>query len=102
VKAIDPLFARQSYEDLRRQALEFPGAGGGHGLTLFLTRGMVAWLRALGALPVPPRVAACGSNPGGAVDRSGMLREKAVLTGLLAEMVMAFGEGGGVGWMQPK
>jgi len=102
VTGIDPLFARDSYEDLRRQALESPGAGRGHGLTLFLTRGMAAWLRALTALPAPLQIAASGSTAAALVDRSGMLREKADLTGLLAEMVMAFGEGGQIGWMQPK
>lgn len=44
----------QAYENLRREAL---GAGPrGHGLALFLSRGMMAWLRALTALeprPIP-------------------------------------------------
>jgi hypothetical protein len=34
------------YEDLRRQSLEEDPMGGGWGLTLFLRRGLVAWMHA--------------------------------------------------------
>lgn len=43
----------QEYECLRQEALH-PGARRGHGLALFLSRGMMAWLKALTALKPRP------------------------------------------------
>jgi hypothetical protein len=40
---------KREYEDLRREALH-AGSRRGHGLALFLSRGMKAWLEALTAL----------------------------------------------------
>jgi hypothetical protein len=40
---------RQEYEILRQEALDI-GARRGHGLALFLSRGMIAWLHALTAV----------------------------------------------------
>jgi hypothetical protein len=40
---------KQEYENLRQEALQ-TGARRGHGLALFLSRGMMAWLQALTAL----------------------------------------------------
>jgi hypothetical protein len=49
--AADPGFALAEYEALRREALESaPDGPRGHGLALFLTRGLPAWLAALTAL----------------------------------------------------
>lgn len=48
---LDPDYAREQYEALRREAVETAAAGRrGQGLALFLTRGMAAWLGALAAL----------------------------------------------------
>ena len=50
---------RQEYEILRQEALDV-NTRRGHGLALFLSRGMMAWLEALAALrsrrPLPHRV----------------------------------------------
>jgi hypothetical protein len=43
----------EEYEYLRQEALK-PGAPRGHGLALFLSRGMKAWLEALTALKLRP------------------------------------------------
>jgi hypothetical protein len=44
-------YLREQYELLRREAVElFPYAQRGHGLLLFLTRGMVAWIEAVSCL----------------------------------------------------
>jgi len=64
----DPRDMLDQYETLRREATETtPGGPRGHGLALFLTRGMPGWLAALTALapalrlsrarlaPPPPR-----------------------------------------------
>lgn len=70
------------YEGLRREALE-GSSRRGHGLALFVARGMVAWLEALTAL---------GSRPPGpntspeSVDLVPVLRPD--LTTLLANMVL--------------
>lgn len=45
---------RQEYENMRQEALDM-NTRRGHGLALFLSRGMTAWLAALAALgPRPP------------------------------------------------
>jgi transposase len=46
---------KQEYEYLRQEALH-PGARRGHGLALFQSRGMMAWLQALTALKPRPAV----------------------------------------------
>ena len=49
--AVDAGFLLEQYEALRREALAVsPESRRGHGLVLFLTRGMVAWIGALSAL----------------------------------------------------
>lgn len=52
----DRRYGTEQYEALRRDALEIAPCGPrGHGLALFLTRGLPAWLTALTALaPAPP------------------------------------------------
>ena len=56
MKNLDQLIDwQQEYENLRQEALQ-AGSRRGHGLALFLSRGMMAWLEALTALmpqPVP-------------------------------------------------
>ena len=45
---LDEMDWKREYEDLRRQAVQANARG--HGLALFLSRGMMAWLEALTAL----------------------------------------------------
>lgn len=48
--SMDPTYLCDQYESLRKEAFEVsPAARGGHGLALFLSRGMKAWLGALAA-----------------------------------------------------
>jgi hypothetical protein len=74
---------KQEYECLRQEALH-PGAHRGHGLALFQSRGMMAWLQALTALkprPVAQNVIEESvSTP--SISRSD-------LTALLASMVLS-------------
>lgn len=47
----DPVYLENQYEALRREASGTdPLARRGHGLALFITRGMTAWIMALSAL----------------------------------------------------
>ena len=47
----DAEYLQEQYELLRREAVELsPYAQRGHGLLLFLTRGMVAWIEAVSCL----------------------------------------------------
>ena len=47
----DPVYLQDQYEALRREALGADGLGRrGHGLALFIARGMTAWVEALSAL----------------------------------------------------
>ena len=49
--SLDPAFLLEQYEALRTGALEAELLGRrGHGLTLFLSRGMIGWMAALQAL----------------------------------------------------
>jgi hypothetical protein len=71
------------YENLRRDALD-RSSRRGHGLALFVSRGMMAWLEALTALaPRPPRPSA----PTESVDFAPGLQPD--LTTLLANMVLS-------------
>lgn len=74
---------RQEYEILRQEALD-ASARRGHGLALFLSRGMMAWLEALTALTSRP-------IPQGELDRSADLPPvlRPDLTTLLANMVLS-------------
>jgi hypothetical protein len=54
VKNLDQLIDwKQEYENLRQEALQ-AGSRRGHGLALFLSHGMMAWLEALTALRSHP------------------------------------------------
>jgi hypothetical protein len=84
VKTLEPLIdCKQEYEQLRREALQF-GSGRGHGLALFLSHGMMAWLQALTVLRSHP-VAQCERRE--SVDLPSVLRPD--LTTLLANMVLS-------------
>lgn len=71
------------YENLRQESLQ-PDARRGHGLALFLSRGMMAWLEALTALKPRP-VVESAHEP--SVDLPSVLRPD--LTTLLAGMVLS-------------
>ncbi len=74
---------KQEYESLRQEALQ-AGARRGHGLALFLSHGMRAWLEALTALK--PRPVAQSTHEE-SVERLLVLRPD--LTTLLASMVLS-------------
>ena len=53
--SLDPTFMFEQYEALRKEALEADPLGRrGHGLTLLLSRGMIAWMAALKTLGTRP------------------------------------------------
>jgi len=81
-------YVLEQYEALRREALAPLCAGArGHGLALFLGRGMAAWLAALSCLvpPGPPRRTPEPATPG----PRPLPAARAELTTLLAGMVLA-------------
>ncbi len=87
--AYPPHEARDQYEALRSEALApTPGGSRGHGLALFVTRGMTAWLTALAAL-APRRVFPVTADA--PRERQGMIvpTVRTELTTVLAGMVLA-------------
>jgi hypothetical protein len=80
----------EQYEALRREATELgPDRRRGHGLALFLTRGMPGWLAALTALTPTPRQS-CGLTELRPEGRPTVLpSSRAALTTVLAGMVLA-------------
>jgi hypothetical protein len=74
---------KQEYEDLRREATLQMGPHG-HGLALFLSRGMMAWLEALTALASRP---VAQNRPQESIDLPSVVRPD--LTTLLANMVLS-------------
>lgn len=84
MKSCDPQIDwEREYEDLRREALQ-TSSRRGHGLALFLSRGMMAWLEALAALESRPLMQ---RTPQESVDFTSVLRPD--LTTLLANMVLS-------------
>lgn len=90
---LDASFLFEQYETLRKEALEAEPLGWrGHGLTLFLSRGMMAWMAALKALGKHPVAVS--------EDRSVPYRDlpaavRSDLTVVLADMVLACSEEAG-------
>ena len=85
-----PGYALEQYEALRREALAVaPGGPRGHGLSLFLTQGMPAWLRALSWLSPRPVVLASAGVPSERPALPGGARSD--MTRVLARMVLAVG-----------
>lgn len=87
---LDRDYMLEQYEALRLQALEGNGTGTcGHGLALFLSRGMTAWTSALSALARPPRLPRCEmEDPIVALAELPMMT-RSDLTLLLAGMILA-------------
>ena len=93
VFSLDATFLSEQYEVLRKEALELDQTGRrGHGLALFLSRGMIAWMLALRALvPRPMRASLEGAVrypdlPSGV---------RSDLTLVLADMVLSCSQGDG-------
>ena len=87
----DPHHLLEHYEALRREATSTDVATGrGHGLALFLARGMRAWLDALSAL-VAPTAPAAHARTESPPDRLPVVAPsiRADLTAVLAGMVLA-------------
>lgn len=87
-----PEYYEQHYEALRREAFGRLGAaqGRGHGLALFLTRGMVAWMKALAVLDSPCGEGLQKTDPAAARSggwSAGSMRGE--LTRILAGMILA-------------
>jgi hypothetical protein len=88
--SLDPRAVLEQYEALRREALgTAPFGPPGHGLALFLSRGLPAWLAALTALvppgaPTGPRVEPRRESGPGLLPTA-----RAELTTVLAGMVLA-------------
>lgn len=81
------------YEMLRREALsQRRGLERGHGLALFLSRGMVAWMRALSALQPPPAAPLQAHPPRSPAPPRVPGSMRGELTSLLAGMVLACGQ----------
>jgi hypothetical protein len=86
----DPRYALDEYETLRREVTEpAPGGPRGHGLTLFLTRGMSGWLAALTALAPPSRPSRPLTGPPPEGRPTVLPSSRAELTTVLAGMVLA-------------
>ena len=83
--------ALDQYEALRQEALDVAALEHrGHGLSLFLTRGMTAWFSALTAL-APQRCAPSPPSGGSSSKRvpSAPACVRSDLTAVLADMVLA-------------
>ena len=80
----------EQYQALRRAAIENASRGpGGHGLSLFLTQGMAAWLKALSWLSPRPVELPCAGAP---CERPALPSgARSDVTRVLAQMVMAVG-----------
>jgi hypothetical protein len=81
----------QAYESLRGQVLGSPGrVHHDHGLSLFITRGMAAWLAALKTLSILKR-ASCQTIPGeNSENPAPGLGTRGDLTVIVADMIAAY------------
>jgi len=87
----DPGYMADQYEALRKQALEANTASHrGHGLALFLARGMPGWLAALAVL-APSAECPCNPNENRLLDCRMNLPSpiQSDFTSVLADMVLA-------------
>ena len=87
----DPGYMADQYEALRKQALEANSASHrGHGLALFLTRGMPGWLAALAVL-APSSERPCRPSESGSLlcKPNFPFSVQSDFTSVLADMVLA-------------
>lgn len=84
----EPSYAQQQYEVLREHVLE-AHSWRGHGLLLFLTQGMAAWLSALSVLVPPPTQGILSSEAPWNVPPLLPSGRRSELTRVLADMVLA-------------
>jgi len=86
---VEPRYVLAQYEALRREALEVaPFGPRGHGLALFVTRGLPAWLAALTAL-VPPTPIRPVDEPRSEGVPQLLSTVRGELTTVLADLVLA-------------
>lgn len=87
----DPGYMEDQYEALRRQVLETGSAAGrGHGLALFLARGMPGWLAALAVLAQSTERPRCPSESQPSDCRPNLpCSLHSDFTSVLADMVLA-------------
>jgi len=91
--SLDPSYLFEQYETLRKEALESePRGRRGHGLTLFLSRGMMAWMAALKTLVTRPVIV---SERRSIQYRDLQAAVRHDLTLVLADMVLACSEEAG-------
>ena len=84
----DAAYVLEQYEALRREALEVaPFAPRGHGLALFIARGLPAWLAALTALAPSRPARAVAEGPAEPASRL-LPAARVELTTVLAGMVL--------------
>ena len=96
---IDPLldadYLQAQYERLRAEGLQVTTWERGHGLPLFVSRGMAAWMKALSTLAPRPDVPAEANHPPSAAVLVEMPEAaRSDLTAVLATMVLGCREGG--------
>ena len=97
ISLLNPDYAREQYEALRREAIDTGALGRrGHGLSLFLTRGMPAWLTALATLTPRRTESADSQQEHLPSERSPVLPScaRSEWTVVLADMVLACSQGG--------
>jgi hypothetical protein len=88
----DAAYVLDQYEALRREALEVaPFAPRGHGLALFIARGLPAWLTALTALVPSPPPRPVNAQPAASASRL-FPAARVELTTVLAGMVLRCAE----------
>jgi len=84
-----PVYMLEQYEALRQEALQADPLGRrGHGLALFLSRGMTAWMVTLSALGSPPPAWQVAEPQGTREMASGPSFPRSDLTRVLADMVL--------------
>lgn len=91
---LDSGYFQAQYERLRLEALDDRRLERGHGLALFLSRGMAAWMKALSTLQPGPTVAGDPANRDSGEDSVEIPRAvRSDLTAVLATMVLSCREG---------
>ena len=87
----NPGYYEQHYERLRREALSPQrGLERGHGLALFLSQGMIAWMKALATLQPPRSTSSVETTPDPLPSQPKLSSSvRSELTTVLASMILA-------------